>query len=287
MTEKELLRDGERIDDLQCNGFRIIQDPSQFCFGMDAVLLADFAAGRKKAAGMDLGTGTGIIPLLMLAKNKAWEFTALEIQPEMADMAERSAKLNDVSGRMTVVWGDICNIDPVKRPDEHDAYGSVERNSADEIMQAAADPGKEKEYIFEICRRKWRGAFDIVTSNPPYIADTGGLHNPRMSVNIARHEIAVKLEDVVRAAAFLLKTGGSFAMVHKPFRLIEITELLRKYKLEPKRMQLVQPRDGSEPNMLLIESVKGGNLGVRILPTLNVYGPDGAYTEELLRYYNS
>ena len=259
MTGENLLKDGERIDDLQCKGFRIIQNPSQFCFGMDAVLLANFATGKKRAAGIDLGTGTGIIPLLMLAKDKAASFTAVEIQPEMADMAERSAKLNDISDRLKVVCGDICHINPPKSENRKQEAGE----------------------------RIEREKFEIVTSNPPYIADTGGLHNPKDAVNIARHEIMVKLEDVIRAASYLLKMGGSFAMVHKPFRLTEITELMLKYKLSPKRMQLVQPREGSEPNMLLIEAIKGGHSGLRILPTLNVYNPDGSYTEELLAYYNN
>ena len=287
MTEDALVKNGERIDDLQCNGFRIIQDPSQFCFGMDAVLLANFASGRKRAQGMDLGTGTGIIPLLMLAKDKASTFTAIEIQPEMADMAGRSAILNNVNDRLNVVCGNICDINPHKRISDnttgYDIENIVSNNTHDSSDNA--DGVEPEESVVNKYRTGWREKFDIVTLNPPYIADAGGLHNPKDSVNIARHEIMVKLEDVIRAAAYLLKMGGCFAMVHKPFRLTEIMELLKKYKLEPKRMQLVQPREGSEPNMLLIEAVKGGHDGLRILPTLNVYREDGSYTEELLRYY--
>jgi len=231
-----LIRPGERVDDLQYKGFRIIQNPAQFCFGTDAVLLANFASGRKMAKAIDLGTGTGIIPILMLAKDKAREFTALELQPEMAEMAERSARLNDISDRMHVVCGDI----------------------------------KKVKELFSFA------SFDIVTSNPPYIIYDGGYHNPAKGVNIARHEICVTLSDVVEAAAFLLKEGGRFAMVHKPFRLGEIIRHMQRLRIEPKRLQLIQPREGSEANMVLIEGVKSGKSGVKVLPTLNVYNADGS-----------
>ena len=294
MSDDALLKNGERIDDLQCNGFRIIQDPSQFCFGMDAVLLANFATGRKRAVGMDLCTGTGIIPLLMLAKDKAASFTAVEIQPEMADMAGRSAALNNVSDRMNVVCGNICDINPPKQVADNDVSNCVNdthdvselsSNGVNDVSDVIDDAENGSVSDVGRLRSEWREKFNIVTSNPPYIADTGGLHNPNDSVNIARHEIMMKLEDLIRAASYLLKMGGSFAMVHKPFRMAEIMELLRKYKLEPKRMQLVQPREGSEPNMVLIESYKGGHPGLRILPTLNIYKEGGIYTEELLHYY--
>jgi tRNA1Val (adenine37-N6)-methyltransferase len=238
-------KDGERIDDLQCRGYYILQHPGMFCFGMDAVLLADFASGKPGANVMDLGTGTGVIPMLMEARNKGRHFTALEIQEKSADMANRSVLMNNLQDRIQVIQGDIKNV-----------------------------------------RQSFKASsFDIVTSNPPYINQNHGLENPNEPKNIARHEILVSLEDVISAAAYLLKPGGSFAMVHKPFRLAEIFAYLQSYRLEPKRMCLVQPYADKEPNMVLIEAVKGGKSMLKIEPTLVVYNKDGGYTEDLLTRY--
>ena len=241
-----IIKDNERLDDLQCKGYRIIQNPDMFCFGMDAVLLADFATGKKGGRVMDLGTGTGVIPILMEARNKAAHFTGLEIQNESADMALRSVMYNNLGDKIDIVCGDI----------------------------------KEVDTLFK------RESFDAVVSNPPYISGSHGLENPSEPKNIARHEILLTLEDVVKAAAYLLKVGGSFAMVHKPFRLAEIIRLLSSYRLEPKRMLLVQPYEDKEPNMVLIEAFKGGNSMIKIEPTLVTYNRDGSYTDELLKRYN-
>ena len=241
-----LIKDNERLDDLQCKGYQIIQNPDMFCFGMDAVLLADFATGKKGGKVIDLGTGTGIIPILMEARDKAAHFTGLEIQNESADMALRSVIYNNLSEKIDIVCGDI----------------------------------KEVGNIFE------RESYDAVVSNPPYISGSHGLENPSEPKNIARHEILLTLEDVIKAAAYLLKVGGAFAMVHKPFRLAEIIRLLSAYRLEPKRMCMVQPHENKEPNMVLIEAVKGGNTMIKIEPTLVVYNKDGSYTDELLKRYN-
>lgn len=243
---KELVRDNERLDDLQCKGYYIIQNPDMFCFGMDAVLLADYAAGKKGAQAIDLGTGTGVIPILMEARDKAVHFTGLEIQKESADMALRSVIYNNLNEKIDIVCGDI----------------------------------KKVEELFK------RESFDIVTSNPPYISSNHGLENEMEPKNIARHEILLKLEDVIKAAAYLLKVGGTFAMVHKPFRLAEIIRLMSKYHLEPKRLKMVQPYADKEPNMVLIEAAKGGKPRIKVEPTLVVYNSDGSYTDELLRCYN-
>ena len=239
------IRENERIDDLDCNGFCIIQNPSCFCFGMDAVLLANFSAGRTNMKVMDLGTGTGVIPLLMCAKGKGAAFTGLEIQEDMADMAMRSVRLNNAEDRINIINGDINNI----------------------------------RELFP------QGSFDMVTSNPPYIKETGGLNTPNSALNIARHEIKVDLEGVIGAASYLLGSGGSFNMVHKPFRLPEIIDIMKRFRLEPKRIQLVQPYVDKEPNMVLIEAVKGAKPFCKMLPTLNVYEKDGSYTKRLLEYY--
>ena len=240
-----LLKENERIDDLEINGFRIIQNPFCFCFGMDAVLLANFANISSKADVLDLGTGTGIIPLLLAAKSKGKSWTGLEIQSEMVDMAERSVKLNSVEDKCHIVEGDLKNIRDIFKP----------------------------------------GQFGAVTSNPPYMKESSGFKNTKDTVVIARHEVCATLEDVVQAASYLLKTSGTFTMVHRPTRLPEIMELMVKYRLEPKRMQLVQPRADKESNLVLIEAVKEAGRECRILPTLNVYDENGNYTEELLRYY--
>ena len=247
MTNNDILKNGERLDDLQCRGYHIIQNKDIFCFGMDAVLLADFATGKPKGRVIDLGTGTGVIPMLMHGRGKGAHFAGLEIQEYSADMASRSILYNGLENDIDVVCGDI----------------------------------KEVPCLFKAA------SFDVVTSNPPYISESHGLLNAMEPKNIARHEILLNLEDVVKAAAYLLKEGGSFAMVHKPFRLAEIIRLLSKYRLEPKRICMVQPYADKEPNMLLIEANKGGRPMVKIEPALVVYNKDGSYTEELLHRYES
>ena len=244
---KVQLLDGERVDDLQCRGYRIIQNPDVFCFGMDAVLLADFTTGKSKGAVMDLGTGTGVIPMLMEARGKGAQFTALEIQEYSADMARRSVSLNGLEDKIDIVCGDIKEVP---------------------------------------CNFK-AASFDVVTSNPPYIKGGHGLQNANTPKNIARHEICLCLEDVVAAAAYLLKEGGAFAMVHKPFRLAEIIRLMSKYRIEPKRICMVQPYADKEPNMVLIEGNKGGNPMVHVESALIVYNADGSYTEDLLHRYGN
>ena len=243
--ESTLIKENERIDDLEINGFRIIQNPFCFCFGMDAVLLANFAGIAPRADVIDLGTGTGIVPLLLAAKGKGRSWAGLEIQHEMADMAERSIKLNDVSDSCRIIEGDLREVRTLFEP----------------------------------------GSFGAVTSNPPYMKESTGLKSKNDSVYISRHEVMATLEDVISAAAYLLKTSGSFTMVHRPTRLPEIMELMVKYRLEPKRLQLVQPKIDKEPNMVLIEGVKEAGRELRTLPTLVVYDENGEYTPELLRYY--
>ncbi len=239
------LRAGERIDDLQRNGLRIIQDPERFCFGMDAVLLSGYAAVPAGAGVLDLGSGTGIIPILLSAKTKASQLVGLEIQAESADMAERSVRLNHLEERVRIIQGDI--------------------REAAELFDAAS--------------------FDVVTANPPYMPQGHGLVNPEDAKALARHEIACSLEDVIKAAAYCLKESGTLAMVHRPFRLTDIFSAMRKHRLEPKRMRLVYPREDKEPAMVLIEGRKGGNPCLSVEKPLIIYGPDGKYTEEITEVY--
>ena len=239
------LKPGERLDDLQRNGYRIIQDPERFCFGMDAVLLSGFAAAPEGGKVLDLGTGTGIIPILMAGKTKASELVGLEIQPESAEMAERSVILNDLENRVKIVQGDI--------------------KEAGDLFEAAS--------------------FDVVTSNPPYMIGGHGLQNPDAPKAIARHELLCDLEDVVKAAARCLKPGGKFYMVHRPFRLAEIMVLMHEYKLEPKRMRLVYPFVDKEPNMVLIEGARGGKSRITVEPPLIIYESHNKYTSEIYDIY--
>lgn len=239
------LRANERVDDLQRNGYRIIQNPEKFCFGMDAVLLTGFARAGREDLLLDLGTGTGIIPLLMYAKYQCSHLFGLEIQEESADMARRSVAMNGLSDRIDIVTGDIREADSL-----------------------------------------WRSAsFDCITCNPPYMIGQHGLTNPEAPKAIARHEILCTLEDVVAAAAKLLKPGGHFFMVHRPFRLAEIVTVLSQYKLEPKRMQLVYPYVDKEPNMVLIEAVRGGRPRMSVEKPLIIFERPGVYMPEIREVY--
>lgn len=239
------LKEGERLDDLERNGFKIIQDPNKFCFGMDAVLLSGFAQVRKNETALDLGTGTGIIPILLKAKTEGKHFTGLEIQEESADMARRSVGYNGLDEDIDIVTGDI----------------------------------KEASGLFPL------SSFDVVTCNPPYMTDCHGLKNPEEPKAIARHEILCTLEDVVREAGRLVRPGGRFYMVHRPFRLVEIFDVMTRYKLEPKRMKLVYPFINKEPNMVLIEAVRGGRSRLKVEAPLIVYKAPGVYTDEIYDIY--
>ena len=243
--QTELVKSGERVDELQ-NGFYVIQNQNKFCFGMDAVLLSGFARIRKGDHVLDMGTGTGIIPILLKSKTKGEHFTGLEIQEECADMATRSVQYNGLESAVDIVCGDI----------------------------------KEAAGIFGAA------SFDVVTSNPPYMIGAHGLQNPYMAKAIARHEVLCTLEDVVSQASKVLKDRGRFFMVHRPFRLAEIFSVLTRYKLEPKRMQLVYPYIDREPNMVLIEALKGGNSRITVEKPLIVYEKPGVYTKDILEIYD-
>ena len=246
MTKEEtLVKPGERIDDLQCKGYHIIQNPERFCFGMDAVLLTGFASGAKGDNMLDLGTGTGIIPILMEAKTNFSSLTGLEIQEESAEMARRSVLLNHLENKVQIVTGDI----------------------------------READHYFE------PASFDVITCNPPYMICQHGLQNENQPKTIARHEVLCTFDDVARQTARLLKPGGHFYLVHRPFRLAEIMVTLSKYKLEPKRMRLVHPYVNKEPNMMLIEATRGGRSRMTVEKPLVVYESPGVYTQEIYDFY--
>lgn len=240
----ELLQN-ERLDELHRNGYFIIQDPQKFCFGMDAVLLSGFARVKREETVLDLGTGTGIIPILLEAKTEGAHFTGLEIQPESADMARRSVRYNHLENKINIEIGNI--------KDASHQFGA--------------------------------SSFHVVTTNPPYMTGQHGLTNQNEAKAIARHEILCSLEDVIRESAKILKPQGRFYMVHRPFRLAEILVAMHQYGIEPKRMQLVYPYVDKEPNMVLLEGLHGGNPRITVEKPLIVYKEPGVYTDEIYDIY--
>ncbi|MCR4739409.1 MAG: tRNA1(Val) (adenine(37)-N6)-methyltransferase [Lachnospiraceae bacterium] len=235
----------ERIDDIQRNGYRIIQNVNKFCFGVDAILLSDFAKIHKGERVLDIGTGTGIIPILLEAKTEGEHFTGLDIQKESIDLAKRSVMLNGLTGKIDMVCGDI--------------------NDADSLFNG------EK--------------FDVITSNPPYMIGDHGASGENTEKAIARHEILCTFEDIARESAKLLTDKGRLYLIHRPFRLVEIFKTLTKYRLEPKQMRLVYPYADKEPNMVLIEAIKGARSRLKVLKPLVIHKSPSEYTDEIYSIY--
>ena len=243
--QEQYLKAGERLDDLQLRGYQIIQNPGRFCFGMDAVLLSAFAKVRRGERALDLGCGNGILPILLAAKYPGEHYAGLEIQEESAGIAVRSVKLNGLEEKIDIVTGDI----------------------------------KEAASIFGAA------SFEVITTNPPYMIGSHGLKNENEALYIARHEALCTIDDILRESTKVLKSKGRFYMVHRPFRLPELLAKMSDAKLEPKRMRLVYPYVDKEPNMVLIEGLKGGNPRMEVEPPLIVYEKDGTYTQELRAMY--
>lgn len=240
------IHEHERVDDLQFCGLKIIQNPKAFCFGMDAVLLADFAAIRPNDKVADLGTGTGILPLLLAGREKGSTFDALEIQAEMAEMAQRSVRLNKLEDRIKVHCMDMRG--------SHRVLGAGQRS--------------------------------LVVCNPPYGKQGETLLNPDNGKSIARHEKSCTIEEVCRAAANLLKNGGRFCVVFPAHRMLELMDAMRAAKLEPKRLRMVYPKASKAPNLVLMEAVKDAKPMLHPAAPLIVYNEDGSPTEELRRIYH-
>ena len=239
------LKPGERLDDLQIKGYEIIQSPGRFCFGMDAVLLSAFAKVKAGECVLDLGTGTGILPILLAAKTKGKHFTGLEIQAETAEMARRSVAHNHLEDRISIVTGDI-------------------KEAAERFKPAF---------------------FDVITTNPPYMLADHGLRNPDDSKAIARHEVLCTLDDILRESMRLLQDKGRFYMIHRPFRLTEILTKMHEYKIEPKRIQFIHPYIDKEPNMVLLECIRGGKPRITVEKPLIVYKEPGVYQDEIYTIY--
>ena len=241
------LKENERIDDLEFKDLKIIQNKDGFCFGIDSILLTDFAKNIKQNLNIiDLGTGTGIIPILLYGKTKNNKFVGVEIQEEVADMANRSIKLNVLENEIK-----ILNMN-----------------------------------ILDLTKKYKRGSFDVVTTNPPYKKINTGIVNENNKKLISRHEITASLEDFIKISSYLLKDLGEFYMVNRPDRLVDIFELMRKYKIEPKKIKFVYPNENKKTNLILIKGVKNGKQFLEFENNLYVYNEEGNYTDEILKIYN-
>ena len=242
-----LIKDGERIDDIGFGSLRLIQKPEDFCYGIDAVLLATFAELRKGGRVIDLGTGTGVIPMILSHRSEAAEIVGVEIQEDSYERGLRNISLNGLGERVRLVHGDVKHIIKEKMVEKH--------------------------------------SFDAVLTNPPYIRNGGGLKNRESARTIARHETTAELSDFIREAGLLLKDRGDFYMVHRPSRLVDIAILCRRHKLEPKELRLVSPDKDTAPNMMLIHCVRNGRPELKLLDPLSVYREDGSYTDEIMALY--
>lgn len=245
MDRLDIIREDETLEDLQINGFSVIQKKEGFRFGMDAVLLANFAKLKKRDEVVDLCSGTGIIPFVIMAKNSISKITGVEIQDEMVEMANRTARYNNVNDKAYFVNGDL----------------------------------KDKDLI------KTLGKVDVVTVNPPYKLKDSGLINLDDRNSIARHEICCTLKDVVEAASILLKDKGRFYMVHRPERIADIICEMRSYNIEPKLIKIVHPSIKKRANLILIEGQKNGGNFLKWDTALYVYDENGQYTEDMNRIY--
>jgi methyltransferase type 11 len=245
--KNELLKEewGERLDDLQCNNLFLIQNPSKFCFGIDAVLLANFVKAKNGGHIIDLCTGSGIVPVLLSAKTSAKRITGIEIQKDIADMANRSVLYNSLEEKIDIINDDIANALKYIKP----------------------------------C------SVDTISVNPPYMKDTTAIKNPDLPLAIARHELLTDLETVVGISGKLLKENGKFFMIHKPSRLSEIFAVLKKNRIEPKRIRFVHPYINSKANLVLIEGIKGSGAWLDVEPPLAVYKDKNVYTDEVLKIY--
>lgn len=235
----------ERMDEIGFGGLRLIQNTDYFCYGIDAVLLAELAARGRHRNIADLGTNNGVIPVILGGLLPQAQITGVEVQAEPAALAVRNAALNGFQDRIRIIHSDILDLA------EHAAPES----------------------------------FDAVTCNPPYTAKGAGIVNEGDGLRAARHETTASLEDFIRCAAMLLKDRGAFYMIHRPARIVDISCACREHRLEPKLLQLISPRRGEKPNLMLLVCRKNGGRELKLAQPLAVYGDDGGYTEEILQIY--
>lgn len=242
----ELIKEDETVDDLGRGGLYLLQKKTGFRFGTDAVLLSHFVALKNRESVMDLCTGSGIIPILLAGKSDSKAIAGVELQAKYAEMAGRSVLVNDLTSRVTIHQGDV----------------------------------KDLAFLAGL------GHFDVVTCNPPYKEVGTGMLNPMDERMIARHEITIDLKAVIEGASLILGNRGRLCLVHRPERLIEIFNLMRAYQMEPKRIRLVAPSTGKVPNMILVEGIKFARPYLKWEPQLEIYAPDGSYTNEIKEIYN-
>lgn len=242
-----LIRIDETLDDLGIKGIHVIQKKEGFRFGVDAVLLANFAKVKNNSSVIDLCTGTGIVPFILAGKTNAKNITGIEIQEEFVEMAERSVEFNKLEERVNFINGDLKNLALLKKLPK----------------------------------------VEVLTVNPPYKLQNSGIINLHDKNAIARHEICCTLEDVIIASRILLKDNGRMYMVHRPDRLVDIVTLMRKHKIEPKRIRMVHPSAGKAPNIVLVEGQRDGGAFLKWDDPLYVHTEDGGYTEEIISMYNS
>lgn len=241
------LKENEKIDDLEFKDLKIIQNVEGFCFGIDSILLSDFAKNIKKNSKViDLGTGTGVISILLSKKTEAQEIIGVEIQDEIADMANRSVKLNNLEDKIKIINENIINLNKLYK----------------------------------------KNSFDVVVTNPPYKKIDTGIINKNIKKTISRHEISASLKDFIEISSYLLKDKGEFFMVNRPNRLVDILCFMREEKIEPKKIRLVYPNKDKKANLVLIYGVKNGNSFLELEKNLYVYDQNGNYTDEILKIYN-
>lgn len=265
-----ILKENERIDDLEYNNLKIIQNEKGFCFGIDSILISDFARDIKiNSIGADLGTGTGIISILLTAKTNLKKIIGLEVQKEVANMAKRSVELNSLQNKIEIININIKDIlqksNNQKESEKNIKSYNVDVNSVDCLA---------------------RESIDFVVTNPPYKKLETGKTNENEYKYISRHEVMANLEDFIKVSKYLLKDKGAFYMVHRPDRLADIIELMRKYKIEPKKIRFVHSTIEKEPTLVLIKGIKNARPFLKIEKPLIIYEKDGNYTDEIHKIYN-
>ncbi len=247
MKENIELKENERIDDLEYKGLKIIQNKEGFCFGIDSILLSDFAKNIKKGAKvLDLGAGTGIIATLLCGKTELSEIIGIEVQEEVYEMAKRTIQLNHLENKFKLIQDNILNLN-----------NYFEKNS-----------------------------FDVIVTNPPYKKKETGIQNEDIRRLISRHEIEANLEDFIKISKDMLKDKGEFYIVYRPERLVDLLSIMRKYKIEPKKIRFVYSNIHAVSKLVLVQGVKNGKPFLKLEPNLYIYDEKGNYTDEILKIYH-
>ena len=286
------LRENERIDDLEYKNLKIIQNEKGFCFGIDSVLISDFAKEIKNnSIGVDLGSGTGIISILLTVKTNLSKIIGIEIQKDVADMSKRSVELNNLQEKIEIININLKNIEKMANENKINnnevSEGNINKKNleleVDEKLLDKENPLLNKKTIYHKLQRE---SFDFVVTNPPYKKLKTGKSNENEYKYLSRHEVTANLEDFIKVSKYLLRDRGAFYMVHRPDRLVDIIELMRRYKLEPKKIRFVYSTIEKEPILVLIKGVKNAKDFLKTEKPLVIYNTNGEYTEEIYKIYN-